>query len=79
MKEKSCQHFIRQIECSSKSLWINGRTDHLFTMLSFNIKDLKNFFDFQDSPNISFVSDELLITAYKFNIISQTIRTLLEK
>ena len=40
-------------------------TDHLFTMLSFNIKDLKNFFDFQDSPNISFVSDELLITAYK--------------
>lgn len=48
-------------------------------MLSFNIKDLKNFFDFQDSPNISFVSDELQITAYKFNIISQTIRTLLEK
>ena len=45
-------------------------TDHLFTMLSFNIKDLKNFFNFQDSPNISFVSDELLITAYKFNIIS---------
>ena len=34
-------------------------------MLSFNIKDLKNFFDFQDSPNISLVSDELLITAYK--------------
>ena len=54
-------------------------TDHLFTMLLFNIKDLKNFFDFQDSPNISFVSDGLLITAYKSNIISQTIWTLLEK